>query len=834
LIGLRLAGLLAIIVGNGCPSQPRQAQPVSTNQSQVRSPITAEELWNQTRSAYRSAAAYRDQATIRLTYLEGKEPRESTAPLSVQFAAPNKIRFQTYRADGASDGRQLRIMVHDENTGDIDRQIIVRPVNQQLSAADLTGDPLLYAQATNAIVTGPWGKYAPQFDWLLGERHFLVDDGSGKSAEPQLRLLDSESVEGHRCQKLEAATRHGKFLFWIDETMRVIRRMQYPDESLVKEMLNSADIKNVQLVADFHGAELLDKLSDDSFEFPIPEGARQVQFFVAPPQPLPSQLFGQQAGPFSLHGPGGGRLTRDDLAGKCAVLLWFNDHPACAATVQQFDRVRVAMEDDERFRFHVVCTEPSTMSNHALEDRMRRWNVKAPLLRDLDAHGLELFQIVGTPTLVVLDAEGRVQIFEMGANPRLEEQLPAVLRRLGNGEDLAAELLREAERERQEYERRLTLAASGGAPAVIDIPAVEIKPRSEPRQLRLEIAWSLRELQSPGNITVFDEAGETRFLILADQGRQLVEANASGEIVRRLPLPSDDQNARPFSFVRTARAESGGRVFALAGLFGRRMFVLDEQGATRWSYPPDDEEHPGIRDLLVGDLDADGNLEFYVAFWGTQGIHALGPDGQRSWSDRTLLSVLSLAASSPNAIGWRKLLAAGESGRLLRVNQFGNADRLIDVPSWGIHQLFDARFAANEQAAEPALQHAQQQATERAGGQVAYGGISYVSETQRTFVALNEQFQEQWNYPLPLGQPRNPIEFVTSGRLLSSGGEWVIAAADGSVHLIAANGDFSDYFCVGEELTGIAAARVGDRGLLLIATPSAVTALAISPVENAR
>ncbi|MBM4003028.1 MAG: redoxin domain-containing protein [Planctomycetes bacterium] len=820
-IGLPIVGLLVLIGCSGCPSQARQSPSVSPSPSTVQSPVTAEELWNRTRTAYRTARAYRDQATIRLTYLEGTEPRESSAPLSVQYAAPNKIRFQTYRAEGASDGQQLRIIVHDEDTGDIDHQIIVRTVGQRLGAADLTGDPLLYAQATNAVVTGPWGKYAPQFDWLLGDRHFLVDDGLEKRNEPQLQLLESDLVEGHRCQRLEAATPHGKFLFWIDESNYVIRRMRYPNESLEKQMLDSPEIKHVQLVAEFHGAELLDQLSDASFQLPIPDGARQVQFFVAPPQPLPSKLFGQQAGPFSLHDPGGGRLTRDDIAGKFAVLLWFSDHPTCATTLQQFDRVRLALETDDRFRFHAVCTEPSTMSNQAVEDRMRRWNVKTPLLRDLDAHGLEMFQIVGTPTVVVLDTESRVQIFEMGANPRLEQQLPAVLRRLGNGEDLAAELLRESERERQEYERRLTLAASGAAPAVIDIPAVEIKPHSEPRHLRLETVWSLRELSGPGNITVFEDDGKTRFLIL-DQSRQLVQVNVPGEIERRFALPQNEQDSRPFSIVRTARTESGGRVYALAALFGRKMIVLDERGAPQWSYPPDDEEHPGIHDVLVEDLDADGNLEFYVAFWGTQGIHALGPDGQRNWSDRTMLSVLSLAASAPNAVGWRKLLAAGETGRLLRVNQFGNADRPIDVPNWAIHQLFGARFALSDPAGETT------------GAQVAYGGISYASETQRTFVALNEQFQEQWNYPLPPGQPRNPIEFVTSGWLISAGGEWVIAAADGSVHMIAADGEFSDYFCVGEELTGIAAARTGDRGLLLIATPTAVTALAIHPVENAR
>ncbi len=82
-VGLPVVGLLAIIVCSGCPTQPRQTPAVSSSESAVQSPITAEELWNRTRAAYRTAAAYRDKATIRLTYLEGTQPRESTAALAL-------------------------------------------------------------------------------------------------------------------------------------------------------------------------------------------------------------------------------------------------------------------------------------------------------------------------------------------------------------------------------------------------------------------------------------------------------------------------------------------------------------------------------------------------------------------------------------------------------------------------------------------------------------------------------------------------------------------------------------------------------------------------------
>ena len=276
-------------------------------------------------------------------------------------------------------------------------------------------------------------------------------------------------------------------------------------------------------------------------------------------------------------------------------------------------------------------------------------------------------------------------------------------------------------------------------------------------------------------------------------------------MVREFALPGNDD--RPLTFVRTARTDISPRRFVVGSLFGPRIYLLDEDGKEIAHYPPADEEHVGIRDALLVDLNGDGELEVYVAFWGNLGFHCVNLAGETQWVDRTLLSVLSLATSPPNTIGWRRILAAGEAGRILRVNHFGNADRPVDVSSWGIHQLFSGRFPEERVS--------------------IFGGISYGGEGHRTFVALDEQLLEQWNYSLPLGQPRNAIEFLTSGRLVDDVGQWVMAGADGSIHIVSSDGEFSDYFCVGEELHGVAASRNADHGLLVISTAKKVTAWSV-------
>ena len=72
-----------------------------------------------------------------------------------------------------------------------------------------------------------------------------------------------------------------------------------------------------------------------------------------------------------------------------------------------------------------------------VQDLVDGWDVSVPVVRDLDAVGRDVFDIPGAPTLVVLDAKGTVQIFEVGANPDLAVQLPRILERLSGGADLA-------------------------------------------------------------------------------------------------------------------------------------------------------------------------------------------------------------------------------------------------------------------------------------------------------------------------------------------------------------------------------------------------------------
>jgi hypothetical protein len=87
-------------------------------------------------------------------------------------------------------------------------------------------------------------------------------------------------------------------------------------------------------------------------------------------------------------------------------------------------------------------------------------------------------------------------------------------------------------------------------------------------------------------------------------------------------------------------------------------------------------------------------------------------------------------------------------------------------------------------------------------------------------VGIDSQLKEQWSYPLPPDIHQVPIEAITSSELLSRGqGAWVIAAADGSIHVVGDDGHFTDTWNHGAALSGIAAARLAGKPHVLVASP---------------
>jgi hypothetical protein len=95
-------------------------------------------------------------------------------------------------------------------------------------------------------------------------------------------------------------------------------------------------------------------------------------------------------------------------------------------------------------------------------------------------------------------------------------------------------------------------------------------------------------------------------------------------------------------------------------------------------------------------------------------------------------------------------------------------------------------------------------------------------------VGLDISGKELWTYELPKGHPQVPIDAVVPGSVTPSGPpQWLLPAADGSIHILAADGKLFDRFNYGSPLSGLATTRLDGRPVLLIASPQGVDALRV-------
>ncbi|HTN77968.1 MAG TPA: redoxin domain-containing protein, partial [Pirellulaceae bacterium] len=779
---------LTLILWAGCGTKPAVPKTAAMT-------LEPRDLLDKTLAVYRGAAAYEDDGIVRLSYKQDGSPLEDTAPLAVQFAAPNRLHVRAYQTEVASDGEHFHAIVKDPLTADLDGQVVKRTAPKKFTLDELYSDEVL----RDALQSG-LGRHPVQLELLFGEAP-LVDllkaDAKIKALEPK------EDATGQLCQRIEADLADGKYVFWIDNSNYLLRRIEYPVASMLPQLANLPGVTDLSLVADFRGAKIEKELPASTFAFAMPDKGHRVRYFVLPPQGLPSELFGHKPGDFSLTTVDGTALPASELAGKINVLMWFSNDPACEPGLKQLQAAMEEVKASDKVSAYVVATEDKETTNEALQAVLKNWQVELPLLRDYAFVGRDTFDIKSAPTLVVLDAEGRVQLYEEGASPRLSQSLAGALTRLLAGEDLAAELITGAKKAEEQYAQNLA-SASGEATqtSIIEIPEAKAVPKSAPQHFELTELWSTTDktLAEPGNFLVIPGESQPRVLVI-DGWRTIVELAADGKIsqTHKLTVP---ENAG-VTYLRTATNKAGQRWFVGSALLGQQLYVFDEQWQTKLRYPPEDQPHDGLHAVEIADLANDGTPELYVGYWSLVGVQGVTLEGVREWSNRVVPTVLSLVTTPPNELGWRKIIASGDRGVLYRMNQFGHQDPKIEIPGRQVHRLTASTFGSLAST---------------------YCGVSYQTDGRLLAVGLDADLKEVWNYKLPVGQFNNQIEYVTSGRLRSDEqGEWILAGPDGTVHVVSDNGEFSDSFATGELLTGIAFAQFGDQRVVLTSCKGKVT-----------
>ncbi|HUY32676.1 MAG TPA: redoxin domain-containing protein [Pirellulales bacterium] len=800
---VRPALALLLTLSMGCiDSAPSSNAP----QVAVKKPPPAQQLLERVVEAYHKADRYEDSGQLRVRYKCDGEIVDELIDFSVAVSGPNKLRMHAYQALVVCDGRNFRATIN-EAPG----EVFSVPAPEELSLALVYGDRVL-GQALNRIVGS------------IPLALFLDPEPLGQFAvnAQMTKFMSPRTIDGEACQRVRIERTDGAFVLWIDERTLVVRRVEYPTDGY-RELLESyyGSITGMTITAELTGARLDSPIDDVAFQFEVPKGAELVHQFEA-------VRMGTRIPKFELHALDGRVITRDSLAGKIVVIMfWQKDDAAYSLKdLSKLEQVYARYRDQDSIVFLAVSADLDETSDDDLRSVFTKAKLSLPMARVTRQVATRAFGLQLVPTTMILGNDGRLQ--ELVKGPYLDQLavLPKELDQLLAGGDLIATpqepeprgLAGQSPPRTTEVQLYLGFAwspqskfADATQAADTAFSKAEISPRREPEKLRLKRLWACTALKSPGNLLVVaNDSGRDRMFALEGL-RSVAELDAEGNLsaMHRLDLPARKKDA-VISFLRTAGDGAGKRFFLGSAPGVQQLHVFDDRWKRLRSFP-EEGDHAGISDALLADLDGDGEVEIAVGYYGEVGIHCVSLDGRRLWRNRAAENVLGLAVWGPDGEGHRGLLATSQLGTLLPIDAKGNARRAIVVGDRFARLIFTADLDGDEQPEWCAIAH-DKLGSGKLGPDVAVG--------------ISPGGEELWSHPLPAGkQPHPAFEAVAAGNLLGhETGQWVIAGADGSIHILAIDGALIDRFNYGASLSGLAVAHVDGRGILLVATDEAVEA----------
>ncbi len=340
--------------------------------------------------------------------------------------------------------------------------------------------------------------------------------------------------------------------------------------------------------------------------------------------------------------------------------------------------------------------------------------------------------------------------------------------------------------------------ASVSASLVTEVPAAKIAPHSDPAALKLTKLWSAADVKDPGNVLVIDGADGQPHIYVFDGWRSVAELDGNGQVLAKHEL--DIPNDAVACFLRTTTDAQGRRYFVVSANGQPQCHVFDQNWKKLLSFPkPEDGATEGIGDVQIADLNGSGKPQLCVSYWGDVGVQGVALDGNRLWRDRSLQFVLRTALTDRDAAGHRQLLCTHSKGTIVPLSFEGKPEKEIIIPDRRVYYITAADLAGK--------------------GQSDYCALAGSVVTDNAAVGVSLDGKELWNYTLPPGVHGRPIEVISTGDLTGDAAkQWVIAGADGSIHILAADGKPIDKFNTGTMLTGLGATKVGDKHVLLVAS----------------
>jgi thiol-disulfide isomerase/thioredoxin/outer membrane lipoprotein-sorting protein len=767
--------------------------------------ISPEQLLAKLRSTYAGMKSYSDNAVVverGVSRSRGTVTEIPYSRTSLLFERPNRYAISYEHGVASSQGSDQYRVACDGQRVRSSASELPEQIHEAVAPIVLTTDNLIPdPELRQAILQVAMENLFPQIALLLKAD---IEKPIFPRAT-RMELLPESNIGEAQCHRLALTESEGTRVLWIDKSKCILRRMELPIDNQREQMDPTGQYKTFSVDMDFENVVIDAEFDDAAVTIPVPAGGRLVRRFIPPPPVGPSVDLGKPVKEFTFTDASGAKVSSASLAGKVTIFdFWATDCAPCKQHTPTLEAAYQQLKSEENIAFYGVSTDPKGLSNQSVEKTLQAWGATFPLLRDLDKNAYYNLKVQATPTLMLLDPQGRLQAFHVGLLEGPSELVRKV-RQVRGGEDLLQQAKADHARELDEYLAILdaatiedSLIESGSSPS-------EIAPRKLPENLRAEKLWQskLADLGDPGDVALSTGAqSENQEILVLDGGEAIVRFDRGGNMTGRTVLPTHAENKN--GFIRLAIDAEGKQRYLASGIGWQQIFLYDQVWKFLFAFP--DEKHSGIGDARFLITDSTGRPDMFVGYLGGRGVQRGNLDGQSIWFNRHLDHVLQVVTGPISESDERSVWCTSTRGTIFQISADGKLQREFPVVGHTMVSL------------EP----------QPVEGEQLHCGISQMESRQYSLVAFDTQGEVSWSYELPQGEYAEQIPPIQMLKLPTSGACHLVAAPDSSLHFISLKGELIDRFDYGDQIQGLAADSSEDGTFLWVSAGNRLTAWRIT------
>ena len=414
--------------------------------------ISAEQIIEKMRAVYAAVDMFTGTAEVTEETVRRGEGVQRELPyysMSVAYERPNRINFSFKESLAGSDGEIAYTVVSDGIVTRASATEVPDQVFEATAPLELTIDNFIQEpQLRDAILQVAPVNFFPHLVMLM-------DPDQASSLFPEdsrPRRVGIKTLRERPCYRVALDNPNGERVLWIDQESFLLHRVEAPSEAARMSMDPQGSFSHFLIRIDFLNTDLEAEISPSSFVMEIPSASRRVERFVEPPPKAPPAWLGRPAGDFEVRTLAGESMGLEELQGRPVLLdFWFMQCPPCRLQTPVLEEVYQELQDTQ-LKVYAVSIDNARIPDDAVEKTLRNWGGTMPILRDENESAFAGLGVEKTPTVLILDAAGRVQYRHEGAQ-RTSQELLGIARQVLAGADLASQARAEHQQLVEQYQK---------------------------------------------------------------------------------------------------------------------------------------------------------------------------------------------------------------------------------------------------------------------------------------------------------------------------------------------------------------------------------------------